>query len=150
MLYQKVDNPQLNETNRQNTIFDFNQNIGASIMAKVGKRLRISANYDTQSTFDFQNLVKLEFDPSVGFDDDGIIRKIEVGNVSMPVRNSLITGAQNLFGLKTELQFGKTTIATTFAKQQSQTKTVRAEGGSIIEEFELNASDYDADSRREY
>lgn len=145
MLYQKVDNPQLNETNRQNTIFDFNQNIGASIMAKVGKRLRISANYDTQSTFDFQNLVKLEFDPSVGFDDDGIIRKIEVGNVSMPVRNSLITGAQNLFGLKTELQFGKTTISTTFAKQQSQTKTVQAEGGSVIEEFELNASDYDAD-----
>ena len=145
VLYQKVDNPQLNETNRENTIFDFNQNIGASIMAKVGKRLKISANYDTQSTFDFQNLVKLEFDPTIGFDDDGIIRKIEVGNVSMPVRNSLISGAQNLFGLKTELQFGATTISTTYAKQQSQTKTVRAEGGAVVEEFELKASDYDAD-----
>jgi len=143
MLYQRVDNPQLNESNRQSTIFDFNQNIGASIMAKVGKRLKVSANYDTQSTFDFQNLVKLEFDPSTGFDDDGIIRKIEVGNVSMPLQNSLITGAQNLFGLKTELQFGKTTISAVYAKQQSQSKTVRAEGGSIIEEFELQASDYD-------
>ncbi len=142
-LHQQVDNPQLNETNRKSTIFDFDQNIGASIMAKVGKRLRISANYDTQSTFDFQNLVKLEFDPAIDYDDDGILRKIEVGNVSMPIRNSLITGAQNLFGLKTELQFGKTTITATYAKQQSQTKSVRAEGGAIIEEFEMRASDYD-------
>jgi cell surface protein SprA len=145
VLYQKVDNPQLNETNRTSTIFDFDQNIGASITAKVGKRLKISANYDTQSTFDFQNIIKLEFDPSIGYDDDGIIRKIEVGNVSMPMRNTLISGAQNLFGFKTELQFGRTTITTAFAKQQSQTKSVVAQGGSIIEEFELKASDYDAD-----
>ena len=144
-LYQQVDNPQLNESNRTSTIFDFDQNIGASIMANVGKRLKVSANYDTQSTFDFQNLVKIEFDPSLGYDDDGIIRKIEVGNVSMPMRSSLINGAQNLFGLKTELQFGKTTIAAVYAKQQSQSKTVRAEGGAIIEDFKMQASDYDAD-----
>lgn len=75
-----------------------------------------------------------------------IIRKIEVGNVSMPMRNTLISGAQNLFGFKTELRFGRTTITfTAFAKQQSQTKSVVAQGGSIIEEFELKASDYDAD-----
>ncbi len=144
LLYQNVDNPQINESNRTSTIFDFDQNIGASIAAKVGKRLKVSANYDTQSTFDFQNIVKLEFDPSIGYDDDGIIRKIEVGNVSMPIRNSLIAGAQNLFGFKTELQFGPTTITTAFAKQQSQSKSVTAQGGAIIEEFELKASDYDA------
>ena len=145
VLYQKVDNPQLNETNRATTIFDFDQNIGASISAKVGERLKIAANYDTQSTFDFQNIIKLEFDPDAGFDDDGIIRKIEVGNISMPMRNSLIRGAQNLFGFKTELQLGNTSITTSIAKQQSQTKSVVAQGGAIIEEFELKASDYEAD-----
>ena len=145
LLHQEVDNPNLNETNRKPTIFDFNQNIGASIMAKVGERLRVSANYDTQSTFNFQDIVKLEFDPSAGYDDDGIIRKIEMGNVSMPMRSSLIHGAQNLFGVRTQLQFGKTTISTVYAKQQSQSKTVQAEGGAIIEEFELQATDYDKD-----
>ncbi|HIP49668.1 MAG TPA: cell surface protein SprA [Lutibacter sp.] len=145
LLFQETDNPNISEINRSTTIFDFNQNIGASVMAKVGERLKVSANYDTQSTFNFQDIVKLEFDPSMGYDDDGIIRKIEAGNVSMPIRNSLINGAQNLFGLRTELQFGKTTISTVFAKQQSQSKTVRAEGGAIIEEFEMQASDYDAD-----
>jgi len=143
--YQKVDNPMLSETNQSPIRFDFDQSIGASIMANVGKRLKVSANYDTQSTFDFQNLVKIEFDPSLGYDDDGIIKKIEVGNVSMPMRSSLINGAQNLFGLKTEMQFGKTNITAVMANQQSQSKTVRAEGGAIIEEFQLQASDYDAD-----
>jgi len=144
-LHQEVDNPNLNEINSSTTIFDFDQNIGASVMAKVGERLKVSANYDTQSTFDFQDIVKLEFDPSMSYDDDGIIKKIEAGNVSMPIRNALINGAQNLFGLRTELQFGKTTISTVIAKQQSSSKTVRAEGGAIIEEFEIQASDYDAD-----
>ncbi|PID68253.1 MAG: cell surface protein SprA [Flavobacteriia bacterium] len=144
LLYQKVDNPQLNETNRATTIFDFDQNIGASITAKVGERLKVAANYDTQSTFDFQNIVKLEFDPNAKFDDDGIIKKVEIGNVSMPMRNSLIKGAQNLFGFRTELQFGRTTISTALAKQQSQSKSVIAQGGAIIEEFELKASDYEA------
>lgn len=144
VLHQEVDNPNLNESNRKPTLFDFDQNVGASVMAHVGERLKVSANYDTQSTFDFQDIVKIEFDPSAGYDDDGIIRKIDIGNVSMPIQNSLITGAQNLFGFRTVLQFGKTTVSTVYAKQQSQSKSVQAEGGAVVEEFELAASDYDA------
>lgn len=30
---------------------------------KIGERLQITANYDTESTFDFQNLVKIQFNP---------------------------------------------------------------------------------------
>jgi cell surface protein SprA len=30
-----------------------------SLMGKVGTRLSVNANYDTQSTFAFQNLMKL-------------------------------------------------------------------------------------------
>ena len=70
------------------------------MLGKVGTRLQVNANYDTQSTFDFQNLIKLEYTP----DEDDIVRKIEVGNVSMPLNSSLITGSQSLFGVKTELQ----------------------------------------------
>jgi cell surface protein SprA len=139
VLFQKVENPQLSERNRQSTTFDFDQEISASLNAKVGKRLRVNANFDTQSTFNFQNQIKLEYTPT----EDDIIRKIEVGNVSMPIQSSLITGAQNLFGVKTQLQFGKTTLTGVFAQQRSQTRSVAAEGGATITEFELRASDYD-------
>ncbi len=139
ILFQKVENPQLSERNRQSTTFDFDQEINASLNAKVGKRLRVNINFDTQSTFNFQNQVKLEYTPT----EDDIIRKVEVGNVSMPIQSSLITGAQNLFGVKAQLQFGKTTVTGVFAKQNSQTRSVAAQGGATITEFDLRASDYD-------
>ena len=60
MLYQKVDNPQLSERNRSSFTFDFDQEISASIQAKVGTRLKVGAQYDTQSTFNFQNQIKLD------------------------------------------------------------------------------------------
>lgn len=139
MIYTKQDNPQFSPRNRRNFTFDFNQRISLSLMAKIGTRLQVNANYDTESTFDFQNQIKLEYTP----DEDDIIRKIEVGNVSMPLNSSLIQGAQSLFGVKAELQFGKTTVTGVFSEQKSETRTVVAEGGAAITDFELFALDYD-------
>lgn len=141
VLYQKTENPRLSEDQRSNMTFDFDQQISASINAKVGTRLAVNINYDTQSTFDFQNLIKLEYAPT----EDDILQKIEIGNVSMPLQSSLIKGAQNLFGAKVKLQFGATEITMVGAKQQSQTRSVAAQGGATIHEFELRASDYDKD-----
>ena len=140
-IYQKNENPQISIENQTSFTFDFDQQISVGLQAKIGKRLNVTANYDTQSTFDFQNIIKLEYSPT----EDDIIRNIEAGNISMPIKNSLINGAQTLFGVKTELQFGKTFITAAFSQQNSQSKTVVAEGGATIEPFELRASDYDND-----
>ena len=139
--YTKQDNPSFSPRNRSNLSFDFNQRISMSLMGKVGTRLNVNANYDTQSTFAFQNLIKLEYAPS----EDDIIQKIEVGNVSMPLNSSLIRGAQSLFGVKTQLQFGKTTVTGVFSEQKSQTKSVVAQGGGTIQDFDVFALDYDSD-----
>lgn len=139
LLYTKQDNPQFSPRNRSNFSFDFDQRISLSLLAKVGTRLQVTANYDTESTFDFQNQIKLEYTPT----EDDIIQKIEVGNVSMPLNSSLIQGAQSLFGVKTQLQFGKTTITGVFSEQKSETRTVMAEGGATITDYELFALDYD-------
>ncbi|HOD10068.1 MAG TPA: cell surface protein SprA, partial [Flavobacterium sp.] len=135
------DNPAFSPRNRAQTTFDFDQRISMSLMGKVGTRLNVNANYDTESTFAFQNLIKLEYSPT----EDDIIQKIEVGNVSMPLTNSLIRGAQSLFGVKAQLQFGKTTITGVFSEQKSQTRSVTSQGGGTIQDFELFALDYDAD-----
>ena len=148
-IYQNTENPQLSEQNRSSFTFDFDQQINAGIQAQVGKRLKLTANYDTQSTFDFQNLIRVEFIPpslsDAKYGEDGIIQGIEAGNISMPIKNSLINGAQSLFGLKTKLQFGKTNITAVFSQQNSESKSVTAEGGASIQEFELRATDYDND-----
>ncbi|WP_431157410.1 cell surface protein SprA [Winogradskyella poriferorum] len=139
VLFSRQDNPAFSPRNRTNFTFDFDQRISLSLLGKVGTRLQVTANYDTESTFDFQNLVKLEYTPT----EDDIIRKIEVGNVNMPLNSSLITGAQSLFGVKTELQFGRTTVTAVFSEQQSQSRSVVAQGGGTLEEFEFFARDYD-------
>jgi len=139
ILYTKQDNPSFSPRNRKNLSFDFDQRISLSLLGKIGERLQITANYDTQSTFDFQNQIKLEYTPT----EDDIIRKIEVGNVSMPLNSTLIQGAQSLFGVKTELQFGNTSITVVFSEQKSERRTVVAEGGATITEFDIFASDYD-------
>ncbi|WP_422106105.1 cell surface protein SprA [Winogradskyella sp.] len=139
VLFSRQDNPAFSPRNRTNFTFDFDQRIGLSLLGKVGTRLQVTANYDTEATFDFQQLVKLEYTPT----EDDIVRKIEVGNVNMPLNNSLITGAQSLFGVKTELQFGKTRVTAVFSEQQSQSRSVVAQGGGTLEEFEFFARDYD-------
>ena len=139
--YTKQDNPAFSPRNRTTTTFDFDQRISMSLQGKVGTRLNVNANYDTESTFAFQNLIKLEYTPT----EDDIIQKIEVGNVSFPLSNSLVRGAQSLFGVKAQLQFGKTTFTGVFSEQKSQTKSVTAQGGGTLQDFELFALDYDVD-----
>ncbi|WP_373283637.1 T9SS outer membrane translocon Sov/SprA [Planktosalinus lacus] len=141
LLYTKQDNPSFSPRNRSNLTFDFDQRISLSLLGKVGERLQITANYDTQSTFDFQNQIKLEYTPT----EDQIIQTIEVGNVSMPLNSSLIQGAQSLFGVKTELQFGKTRVTGVFSEQKSESRSVVAQGGGTVNDFDVFALEYDED-----
>lgn len=139
VLFSRQDNPSFSPRNRSNFTFDFDQRISLSLLGKVGTRLQVNANYDTQATFDFQQIIKLEYTPT----EDDIIQKIEVGNVNMPLNSSLITGAQSLFGVKAQLQFGRTTVTGVFSEQQSQGNTVVAQGGGTLEEFDFFIRDYD-------
>ena len=94
--YTRNDNPALSPEYRNTYGIDFDQRISLGVQGKVGTRVNINAMYDTQATFDFQNIFKLEYAPN----EDDIVRKIELGNVNMPLNNSLITGAQSLFWSK--------------------------------------------------
>ena len=141
VLYQNIENPLLSEENRRSFTPEFDQQIRASFTAKVGERLQADVNYDTQSTFSFQNQVKLEYTPG----EDDLLRGLEAGNVNMNINNNLISGAQSLLGVKAQFQFGDTKITSVISQQQSQTKNIVAEGGGALTEFELRTTQYDSD-----
>jgi cell surface protein SprA len=135
----KRDNPTISIRNRKNTIFDFDTKIQLSAEAKVGDRVNFTMNYNTESTFDFdQKLIKLNYE---GKEDD-IIKRVEVGNVSMPLSSSLITGSTALFGIRTDLQFGKLKVSAVASQQESERKTITTQGAQTTE-FIISASDYD-------
>ncbi|MFW5656451.1 MAG: cell surface protein SprA [Bacteroidota bacterium] len=136
----RLDNPQLSERLRRTPSFTFKEKIQMNVAGSIGDKMELGINYNTEATFDFENKTKLEW---VGEEDD-IIKKIEAGNVTLPLSGSLITGSQSLFGLKTELQFGKLTMSSVFSHQKGESSVIEVEGGSQVNEFEISAGDYDA------
>ena len=136
----RIDNPALPEEQRRTTSFNFDERIQMNVVGRIGDKLQLQANYDTEATFEFENEIKLEF---TGQEDD-IVKKIELGNVSLPLAGSLITGAQSLFGIKSKFQFGRTTLTTVFSEQKSETSSIEIQGGAQMTEFELSIDNYEA------
>jgi cell surface protein SprA len=135
-----TDNPAIPERLRKVPTFDFNQKIQMNVMGEIGTKMKMRVNYNTEATFDYENKMNLEYTG----DEDEIIKRIEAGNVSLPLNGSLITGASNLFGVKSEMQFGKLTLTTLFSQHKGETNVVETEGGAQVTEFEVSAADYDA------
>lgn len=140
MKHNFVDNPTLSEQARDQWTFDFKEDIQLNMRASIGSKMNFGLNYNTGATFDFDaSMFKLAF---AGEEDD-IIQNMEAGNVSMTTGNSLIHGGSSLFGIKTQLKFGKLNITALLAKQESTTKTVNSSGGVTKRNYELLPTDYE-------
>jgi cell surface protein SprA len=135
----KVDNPTLTEKLRRTPSFTFEEKILMNVTGSIGDKMQLDVNYDTEATFDFENKTKLEYSGK----EDEIIKKIEAGNVSLPLSGSLITGSQSLFGLKTEMQFGKMTMTTIFSQQKGESSVIEVQGGAQVQEYDITADNYD-------
>ncbi len=136
----KNQNPLFNSRQRSQFNFNFDQRIQLNVTGNIGDRLKITTNYNTDAQFQFDNQFKLDY---TGGEDD-IIQKVEVGNVSMPLTTSLITGSQALFGVKTKLRFGRLDVTSIFSQQRSQTRTITITNGQQQGEFRVTAADYEA------
>lgn len=136
----RTDNPRIPIQQRRITTFNFDQRIQLNLVGNIGEKLKITTNYNTQATFDFENQVKLDY---TGYEDE-IIQKIEAGNVSLPLRGTLIQGSQSLFGIKTELKFGRLTATGIFSQEKGQRRNVQTQGGAQTTNFDIKADEYEA------
>lgn len=143
--FQRINSPSIPIRQQRNGGFEFNQQINMSVVGKVGEKLAITANFDNNNSFDFQNNMKIEY---TGFKED-ILQKLEIGNVSLPLNNTLIQGSQNLFGIKAQLQFGKLNVTAIATTQRGKTSSIDINGGGAGggaaqgRPFEIIASGYD-------
>ena len=140
--FQRLNNPNIPIRQQRNGGFEFDQQINMSVVGKVGEKLAVTANFDNNNSFDFQNNMKVEY---TGFKED-ILQKLEIGNVSLPLNNTLIQGAQNLFGIKAKMQFGKLDVTSIATTQRGKTASINLGGGNNAGQgrpFEIIASNYD-------
>ncbi len=137
--FQNILNPTLTRRQQRQGGFEFAMQIQMNVIGKIGDKLKLTTNYNTESTFNFENQVKLDY---TGYDDE-IIKKIEAGNIQLPLHGTLIQGSQSLFGLKTQLQFGRLTLTGVVSQQQSQSQNITVQGGAQTQVFRLTADQYD-------
>lgn len=137
--WQNIQNPTLPQRAQKYGVFDFDMQMNINLLATVGDKLKLNISNNTNATFDYQNVQKLEY---VGKEDE-IIKKIEAGNVSFPLNSSLINGVQSLFGLKTQLQFGKLWVTAVVSQQRSKRNSLTIQGGSQTQNFAIKADDYE-------
>lgn len=136
---QNIKNPTLPERARKNGGFDFDMQSNFGLNAKIGDKLNFPVTYNTMANFQFENQLKLDYTGN----SDQIIKRIQAGNVSFPAKGTLMPGASTLFGVKTELQFGKLYITTVLANQNSSRQQMQMQGGSGVQQFQVKADEYE-------
>ena len=135
-----IDNPSLPIRNRKTTQMNFDEKINLSVNGKVGDKVNMNLNYNTDATFDFdsQNM-KLKYDGK----EDEIIKLVEAGNVSFPSNSSLVHGASALFGIRSDWQFGKLKLQTVVSQKKTSSSSVSSKGGVQTTAFEIDAANYE-------
>ncbi len=140
MTLKNVANPSLPISRRKTTSVDFDEKINFNMTGKVGDKVNMNLNYNTDATFDYdaQNM-KLKYEGK----EDEIIKLIEGGNITFPSNSSLVTGSSSLFGIRTDLQFGKLSLQAVISQKKSSTTSVSSKGGTQLTSFEIDVADYD-------
>jgi cell surface protein SprA len=136
----KTENPTLSEKLRTIPTFDFKEKIQMNVTGTIGDKMQLGINYNTDAMFEFENKTKLQY---AGKEDE-ILKKIEAGDVTLPLSGTLITGSYSLFGLKTEMQFGKLNVTTVLSQQKGESSVIEVKGGAQQTEFQIYADDYEA------
>ena len=138
--WNNTENPRIPERQRRAGSVDFDQRIQLNLGGKIGDKIELGTQFNTQALFDFENQMNIGFQG----EEDDILKNIEAGNINMPLNSSLIAGSQSLFGLKLETQWGRLYNTTVFSQQKGERSEIEVEGGAQTQEFDIRADDYEA------
>jgi cell surface protein SprA len=136
----RINNPLTPPPYRTTVSPNFEANYQLNLTGSIGKRIKLNFTFDPNSTFDFETNLNIGYKS----DEDDILQNLELGNISMPVSNSLISGSMSLFGGRADLKIGKLYMTLLASQQRGQSKTINVNGGAQSREFEIAADEYRA------
>lgn len=116
----------------------FSQDIRVNVSGGIGDKLNLKTDWNTRRQFEYDNKFNIGYEG----EDDEIIKRIEVGNVTLPLESSLIGGGEALFGVRSDYQFGPLYLKTLYSQRRGERKFVDVKGGASKVPFELRAYDY--------
>lgn len=135
-----IRNPALTPLQQSQGLIDFDMGINVSVMGKIGDKFQNTIRYNNQSAFGFEGQrISLAYRGK----EDEIVRYLAAGDISFDVPTQLIKSASSLWGIQSELQFGKLNIKTALSQQRSTPASKVIENGKEIQNFEITADNYD-------
>ena len=117
----------LNET--QNTHLEFDQKQNLNIQGKIGDRITVAMDQDSERQFEWENNIRISYE---GHEDD-IVQKVEAGNISLSLPSTkyvTFSGKnQGLFGIKAISKLGPVDVTTIASIEKSKKEQSEWEGG---------------------
>jgi cell surface protein SprA len=139
IVHARNENPSIAIGQRTQTYLDVKQQININFAGKIGDKLNINTNFDTQASFNFENQLKLNYKA----EEHSLVQDVQLGNLKWQLPTQLITGVQNLFGLKTDLKFGRLMTTFVVSNQRSKQQCITLRGGLQNRPFEIKSDAYD-------
>ncbi|RMF07291.1 MAG: cell surface protein SprA, partial [Candidatus Neomarinimicrobiota bacterium] len=114
----------------QNTHIEFDQKQNLSIEGKIGDRITVKMDQDSERDFDWENNIRISYE---GKEDD-IVQQVEAGNISLslPSTQFVTFSGQNkgLFGLKAISKLGPVDITSIASIEQTKKERQKYKGGT--------------------
>ena len=116
-----TENPRIPERQRRVTTFDFDQRIQLNITGKIGDKIELGTQYNTESLFDFENQMNIGYQG----DEDNILKNIEAGNISLPLQGTSSPDPKVCLGLSSRRNGGGCTIQQLFLNRKVREEILR-------------------------
>lgn len=125
-----------------NTSFKMNQTQRFTVTGRIGEKVTVNVDQDSERAFDFDNNLKLNY---TGYDDE-IIQSIEAGNIALTLpgtRFVTFSGkSSGLFGVKSNMQLGNLSLTTIASQEKGENKKLTLSGGASEEARRIQDYEY--------
>jgi len=139
---EKRDEVRTTNLRNTSTSFKMDQTQRFTVTGRIGEKVTVNVDQDSERAFDFDNNLKLNY---TGFDDE-IIQSIEAGNIALTLpgtRFVTFSGkSSGLFGIKSNMQLGNLTLTTVASQEKGENKKLSLTGGQTEDSRRINDYDY--------
>ncbi|MBT3216527.1 MAG: cell surface protein SprA [Candidatus Marinimicrobia bacterium] len=137
---QQLVRSSINET--QNTHLEFDQKENFNVQGKVGDRVSVFMDHDSERDFDWENNIRIKYEGK----EDEIVQKIEAGNVSLSLPGSQAlmgsAGHSGLFGIKTISKFGPLDVTAIASVVETKREQQEYTGNNEAKTQQIKDTDY--------
>ena len=126
----------------QNTHLEFDQKQAVNIEGKIGDRITVKMDRDSERDFDWENNIRISYEG----EEDDIVQKVEAGNISLslPATQFVTFSGQNsgLFGLKAISKIGPVDVTTIASIEKTKKEQLKYKGSNESAIVKIRDSDY--------